>query len=70
MPSLQESAVHLDSRDPSPFALRQPLPDNTLDSPIDYDRVDEEKENDDPNDPSLPFFPNNPTSSQYYPLYF
>ncbi len=57
------STVHIDSRDPSPFALRQPLPDDTLDSPIDYERMDEEKENEDPNDPGLPFFPNNPTSS-------
>ncbi len=58
-----DSAIHIDSRDPSPFALRQPLPDSTLDSPIDYDRMDEDKENNDPNDPGLPFFPNNPTSS-------
>ncbi len=63
------STVHIESRDPSPFALRQPLPDDTLDSPIDYNRMDEEKENEDPNDPGLPFFPNNPTSSRYYPLY-
>ncbi len=64
-----EPTVHIDDRDPSPFALRQPLPDSTLDSPIDYDRMDEEKENQDPNDPGLPFFPNNPTSTRYYPLY-
>ncbi len=64
-----EPAVHIDDRDPSPFALRQPLPDSTLDSPIDFDRRDEEKENEDPNDPGLPFFPNNPTSTRYYPLY-
>src|SRR6266571_5818560 len=63
------STVHIDSRDPSPFALRQPLPDDTLDSPIDYERMDDEKENEDPNDPGLPFFPNNPTSPRYYPLY-
>src|SRR6266702_916941 len=63
------SPVHIDSQDPSPFALRQPLPDDTLDSPIDYERMDEEKENEDPNDPGLPFFPNNPTSLRYYPLY-
>jgi len=31
--------------------------------------MEEDKENDDPNDPGLPFFPNNPTSSRYYPLY-
>ncbi len=64
-----ESTVHIDDRDPSPFALRQPLPDSTLDSPIDYDRMDEEKENEDPNDLGLPFFPNNPMSTRYYPLY-
>jgi len=64
-----DSAVHINSRDPSPFALRQPLPDDTLDDPIDYERMDEDKENDDPNNPGLPFFPNNPTSSRYYPLY-
>ncbi len=63
------STIHIDSKDPSPFALRQPLPDDTLDSPIDYEQMDEEKENEDPNDPGLPFFPNNPTSSRYYPLY-
>ena len=32
-----DSAIHVDDQDPSPFALRQPLPDSTLDSPIDYD---------------------------------
>src|SRR6266702_980988 len=63
------ATIHVDDRDPSPFALRQPLPDDTLDSPINFDRMDEEKENEDPNDPGLPFFPNNPTSSRYYPLY-
>jgi len=31
--------------------------------------MDEEKENEDLNDPGLPFFPNNPTLSHYYPLY-
>jgi len=31
--------------------------------------MDKEKENKDPNNPGLPFFPNNPTSSHYYPLY-
>jgi len=31
--------------------------------------MDEEKENEDPNDLGLPFFPNNPTSTRYYPLY-
>ncbi len=64
-----EPTVHIDDHDPSPFALRQPLPDSTLDSPIDYDHVDDENENEDPNDPGLPFFPNNPTSTRYYPLY-
>ena len=68
IPSLQDSAVHIDLRDPSPFALWQPLPDSTLDSPIDYNQMDKDKENDNPNNPGLPFFPNNPTSSQYYPL--
>ena len=67
--SPSDSAVHIDDRDPSPFALRQPLPDSTLDSPVNFDRMDEEKENEDPNDPGLPFFPNNPTSTRYYPLY-
>ncbi len=67
--SPSDSAVHIDDQDPSPFALRQPLPDSTLDSPIDYERMEEEKENEDPNDPGLPFFPNNPTSTRYYPLY-
>src|SRR6266702_1575332 len=37
-----EPTVHIDDHDPSPFALRQPLPDSTLDSPIDYDHVDDE----------------------------
>ncbi len=67
--SPQDSAVHIDDRDPSPFALRTPLPDDTLDSPINYDREGEDKENKDPNDPGLPFFPNNPTSTRFYPLY-
>ncbi|SRR6266702_4210013 len=31
--------------------------------------MEEDKENNDPNDPGLPFFPNDPTSSCYYPLY-
>src|SRR6266702_323746 len=62
IPSPQDSAVHINDRDPSPFALQQPLPDSTLDSPIDYER-EADKENDDPNDPGLPFFPNNPTST-------
>jgi len=31
--------------------------------------MDNEKENEDPNDPGLPFFPNNPTSTWFYPLY-
>jgi len=61
--SSPDSAVHIDDRDPSPFTLRQPLPDSTLDSPIDYECMDKEKENEDPNDPGLPFFPNNPTST-------
>src|SRR6266702_2329038 len=69
IPSPQDSVVHIDDRDPSPFTLRQPLPYSTLDSPIDYDRADEDKENEDPNDPGLPFFPNNPMSTCYYPLY-
>ncbi len=69
IPSPSDSAVHFNNWDPSPFTLRQPLPDSALDSPIDYDCMDEEKENEDPNDPGLPFFPNNPTSTQYYPLY-
>src|SRR6266702_4412886 len=64
-----EPTVHIDDHNPSPFALRQPLPDSTLDSPIDYNRMDNEKENEDPNDPGLPFFPNNPTSTWFYPLY-
>src|SRR6266702_6046801 len=51
-----EPTVHINDRDPSPFALRQPLPDSTLDSPIDYDHMDDEKENEDPNDLGLPFF--------------
>jgi len=68
IPSPQDSAIHINDRDPSPFTLRQPLPDNTLNSPIDYNR-EADKENDDPNDPGLPFFPNNPTSTHYYPLY-
>src|SRR6266702_389319 len=58
-----EPTIHVNNRDPSPFALRQPLPDSTLDSPIDYNRMDDKKENEDPNDPGLPFFPNNPTST-------
>ncbi len=37
IPSPQDSAVHINSQDLSPFTLRQPLPDSTLDSPIDYD---------------------------------
>ena len=57
------------SHDPSPFTLRQPLPDNTLNSPINFDWEGEDKENKDPADPGLPFFPNNPTSPHYYPLY-
>src|SRR6266702_2373309 len=69
IPSPQETTVHIDSRDPSPFALQQPLPDSTLNLPINYNQMDEEKENEDPNDPGLPFFPNNPTSSRCYPLY-
>ncbi len=70
IPSTSPDAhIHVDNRDPSPFALRQPLPNSMLDSPIDYDCMDEEKENEDPNDPGLPFFPNNPTSSRFYPLY-
>jgi len=69
IPSPQDSAIHIDDQDPSPFALKQPLPNDTLDSPINYNRMDEDKENDDPNNPGLPFFPNNPTSSCYYPLY-
>jgi len=64
-----DTNIHVDDRDPSPFVLRQPLPDSTLDSPIDYDHMDEEKENEDPNDLGLPFFPNNPTLSRFYPLY-
>jgi len=62
-------AVHINDRDPSPFALCQPLPDDTLDSPIDYDRVDDNKENEDPNDLGLPFFHNDPNLSWYHPLY-
>ncbi len=31
--------------------------------------MEEDKENEDPNDPRLPFFPNNLTSSQFHPLY-
>ena len=69
IPSPQNATVHIDDWDPSPFALRQPLPDSTLDSPIDYNCMDEEKENEDPNDPGLPFFPNNPTSPCFHPLY-
>ncbi len=68
IPSPQDSAIHIDNQDPSPLALRQLLPDSTLDSPIDYER-EADKENDDLNDPGLPFFPNNPTSTHYYPLY-
>ncbi len=68
-PVSPDAHVHVNNWDPSPFALRQPLPDSTLDSPINYDQMDEDKENDDPNDPGLPFFPNNPTSSCFYPLY-
>ncbi len=68
IPSPQDSAIHVDDQDPSPLALRQPLPDSTLDSPIDYE-WEADKENDDPNDLGLPFFPNNPTSTRYYPLY-
>ncbi len=68
-PTSPDTPIHVDDRDPSPFALRQPLPDSTLDSPIDYDCMDEEKENEDRNDLGLPFFPNNPTSSQFHPLY-
>ncbi len=62
IPSPLDLVVHIDDRDPSPFALCQPLPNDTLDSPIDYKR-EANKENDDPNDPGLPFFPNNPTST-------
>ncbi len=69
IPSPQDSAVHINDRDPSPFTLHQPLPDSTLDSPIDYDWMEEDKENDNLNDPRLPFFPNNPALSWYYPLY-
>ncbi len=68
-PAFPDTPIHVDDRDPSPFTLWQPLPDSTLDSPIDFNCMDEEKENEDPNDPGLPFFPNNPTSTQYYPLY-
>src|SRR6266702_5170797 len=68
IPSPQNTAIHIGNRDPSPFALWQPLPDSTLDSPIDYDQ-EADKENNNPNDPGLPFFPNNPTSTHYYPLY-
>src|SRR6266702_2089059 len=64
-----DTNIHVDDWDPSPFTLRQPLPDSTLDSPIDYNHMDEEKENEDPNDLGLPFFPNNPMSSCFYPLY-
>ncbi len=67
IPSPQEVMMHLNDRDPSPFALQQPLPDSTLDSPIDYNQMDKEKENEDPNDLGLPLFPNNPTSTCYYP---
>ncbi len=49
IPSPQDLAVHIDNQDPSPFTLRQPLPDSTLDLPINYNRMDEDKENDDPN---------------------
>ena len=69
IPLPQDSAVHINNRDPSPFTLRQPLPDSTLDSPINYEQMDKDKENKDPNDLGLPFFPNNPSSSHYYPLY-
>ncbi len=69
IPSPQDSAIHINNRDPSPFTLRQPLPDSTLDFPINFNQADKEKENKDPNDLGLPFFPNNPTSHQYYPLY-
>ncbi len=69
IPSPQDSVVHINSQDPLPFTLQQPLPDSTLDLPIDFNRMDKDKENDDPNDPRLPFFPNNPTSPHYYPLY-
>ena len=48
IPSPQDLAVHIDSRDPSPFALRQPLPDDTLDSPINFNCMKEDKENKDP----------------------
>jgi len=68
IPSPQDSVIHINDQDPSPLALRQPLPDSTLDSPIDYEQ-EADKENDDPNNPGLPFFPNNPTSTRYYPLY-
>ncbi len=61
--------IHINNSDLSPLALWQPLPDSTLNSPINYDQMDEEKENKDPNNPGLPFSPNNPTSTQYYPLY-
>ncbi len=69
IPSPQGSTVHINDWDPSPLALRQPLPNDTLDSPIDYDQMDQDKENEDPNYPGLPFFPNNLTSTHYYPLY-
>ncbi len=70
IPSLSpKPTVHIDDQDPSPFALWQPLPDSTLDSPIDYNQMDDEKENEDPNNPGLPFFPNNPMSTRFYPLY-
>jgi|SRR6266702_783690 len=69
IPLEEEPSIHIDNHNPSPQALRQSLPDDTLDSPIDYEAMEEDKENDDPNDPELPFFPNNPTSSQFHPLY-
>ncbi len=68
-PLSPNTSIHIDDQDLSPFALRQPLPDSTLDSLIDYNCMDEDKENEDPNDPGLPFFPNNPTSTRFYPLY-
>jgi len=69
IPSPQDSTIHINDRDPSPFALCQPLPDDTLDSPIDYNQMDQDKENSDPNNLGLPFFPNNLKSTCYYPLY-
>ncbi len=37
-----------------------------VEEPINYDREPEENNN---NDPGLPFFPNNPASLRFYPLY-